>query len=456
MKKTAFNPYLPTWEYVPDAEPHVFNGRVYIYGSHDIPGGTKYCLGDYVSWSAPVDDLSDWRYEGVSYRKGQDAITQGGEYEMAAPDTAQGPDGRYYMYYCVHFLGEISVAVADQPQGPYSFLGYVRNKDGSKLDGSLKFDPAVLVEEGGNYLYYGFCPSMHFDDMPAVNTGASMVRLADDMITAVSEPVYVARGWEGRQGTSFEEHPFYEASSIRHIGRWYYFVYSSIQGNELCYAMSDRPEGPFEYKGVIVSNCDLGYEGNTVEKHTNANNHGGILSINGQHYIFYHRHTHDTHFSRQACAEKIEIDENGLIRQAECTSCGLNDGWIIPEGTFNACIACNLIGDPHPYQMEEEDKDGEQRRNQYIRRLMNGSLAVVKYFDFDQYQPETLSAELRYGKGTLKILLDEKEVLAETAYEKTQFWKEWSVRLPKITGVHSIAFCFESEEETEFNTFRFE
>ena len=54
MKKQAFNPYLPSWEYVPDGEPHVFGDRVYVYGSHDRFNGETFCLNDYICWSAPV------------------------------------------------------------------------------------------------------------------------------------------------------------------------------------------------------------------------------------------------------------------------------------------------------------------------------------------------------------------------------------------------------------------
>ena len=69
MKKQAFNPYLPGYEYIPDGEPHVFDGRVYVYGSHDRFQAGMFCLNDYVCWSAPVDDLGNWRYEGVIYHK---------------------------------------------------------------------------------------------------------------------------------------------------------------------------------------------------------------------------------------------------------------------------------------------------------------------------------------------------------------------------------------------------
>lgn len=72
MKKQVFNPYLPSYEYVPDGEPHVFGDRVYIYGSHDCFNSNEFCANDYVCWSAPVDDLSDWRYEGVIWKKTDD------------------------------------------------------------------------------------------------------------------------------------------------------------------------------------------------------------------------------------------------------------------------------------------------------------------------------------------------------------------------------------------------
>lgn len=72
MKKRVVNPYLPSYEYVPDGEPHVFDGRLYIFGSHDRFGSKSFCANDYTCWSAPCDDLSDWRCEGIIYRRSQD------------------------------------------------------------------------------------------------------------------------------------------------------------------------------------------------------------------------------------------------------------------------------------------------------------------------------------------------------------------------------------------------
>ena len=115
VKKQAFNPYLPSWEYIPDGEPYVFGDRVYVYGSHDYFNGYVFCMGDYVCWSAPVDDLGNWRYEGVIYPKTADPLNPEGKMCLYAPDVTVGPDGRYYLYYVLDKVSVVSVAVCDTP-----------------------------------------------------------------------------------------------------------------------------------------------------------------------------------------------------------------------------------------------------------------------------------------------------------------------------------------------------
>ena len=129
MKKVVTNPYLPNFEYVPDGEPHVFNGRVYVYGSHDRFGSSGFCLNDYITWSAPLDDLSDWRYEGVIWKKTDDPLNKM-KTQFYAPDVCQGPDGKYYIYYSpapgfTKGSWVIRCAVADSPAGPFKFHGKV-------------------------------------------------------------------------------------------------------------------------------------------------------------------------------------------------------------------------------------------------------------------------------------------------------------------------------------------
>lgn len=103
--KAAVNPYLPSWEYVPDAEPHIVDGRVYIYGSHDLFNGLNFCLGDYVCWSAPVDDLGNWRYEGVIFKREQDPARRRSVLQMVWQHRNDPGIGREVLLY--YFMGRL-------------------------------------------------------------------------------------------------------------------------------------------------------------------------------------------------------------------------------------------------------------------------------------------------------------------------------------------------------------
>ena len=345
MKQQAFNPYLPSWEYIPDGEPYVFDGRVYIYGSHDRFNGHAYCLNDYVTWSAPVDDLGNWRYEGVIYEKTQDPFNADGSMCLYAPDVTQGPDGRYYLYYVLDKKSVVSVAVCDSPAGKFQFYGYVHYADGTLLGeregDEPQFDPGVLTEGENTYLYTGFCfagdKSRH---------GPMCTVLGPDMLTIRQEPVFIAPSQPYSQGSGFEGHEFFEAPSIRKAGDTYYFIYSSVVFHELCYATSKSPTQGFQYGGVIISNNDLGigtYKPADKPMYYGGNNHGSMVQIGEKWYIFYHRQTNGTSFSRQAMAQEIQILPDGSIPQVEMTSCGLNGGPLVGKGTYPAHIACNLF-----------------------------------------------------------------------------------------------------------------
>ena len=111
-KRQAYNPYLPLDVCIPDGEPHVFGDRIYIFGSHDKEGGDKFCMLDYEVYSASVDDLTDWRSEGIIYRADQDPDYSEKDKYMYAPDVVRGNDGRYYLYYAMsggHFTGPLHV-----------------------------------------------------------------------------------------------------------------------------------------------------------------------------------------------------------------------------------------------------------------------------------------------------------------------------------------------------------
>ena len=452
------NPILPLWEYIPDGEPHVFGDRLYLFGSHEIEGGKRYCCAEnYVGWSAPLSDPTNWEYAGVIYEAKQDPDYEAGvTCDMYAPDVVQGNDGRFYLYYNFgnSFCDKLRVAVSDSPNGKYEYLGYVRNPDGSVFNEYIVSDPAVINDDGVIRVYAGWSLSMvaagahakgkgseHEDrinpnaggQMSGSQTGGGqrpqmpepgspmmkyalkpiyrmMFHKTDEQIDALEMPLMgantfeleedmltvkdglkriVAGQFDTPKDSGFFGHAFYEASSIRKIEGKYYFIYSSENSNELCYAISDYPDKDFVYGGTIISNGDVGYKGRKAEDRLNmtANDHGSLECINGQWYIFHHRQTHRSTYSRQACAEKVWINEDGSIDQVECTSMGLNDGPLEARGTYPAAISCVLTNGHMPHctnTILEDDipyitNDGDER---YITGITEGTTIGYKYFDF--------------------------------------------------------------------------
>lgn len=480
-KKQGFNPYLPNYEYIPDGEPHVFDGRVYLYGSHDRFNGNNFCLNDYVCWSAPVDDLGDWRYEGVIYKRIQDPHGSGPSIlkAMYAPDLCKGADGRYYLYYFISGTGLISVAVCDTPAGRFEFYGHIKYPDGVKLGDKqepLQFDPGIFVDEDGRiYLYTGF--GILFNPLllrgrKPTRHGAMGFELDRDMLTILSGPVYI--GVKGRKegiGTPYEGHEFFEASSMRKFDGKYYFIYSSYEGHELCYAVSDSPLEGFEFGGTLVSIGDVGIEGRQKKDALNylGNTHGSLIEIAGRHYVFYHRQTNRHQFSRQACAEKIRFEE-GVFYQAELTSCGLNDKPLKGIGYYEAAIACHLQSEKgarwysalkgfkgsHPY-LTQKGQDRETDPDQYIANMKDGSTAGFRYFDFTDAgeTPKRIRVKIS-GNGIGRMLVTEKirgPVMADIDLKRVKGDGTYETTLDLSNKVAALYFTYRGKGAIDFIAF---
>ena len=502
MKKQAYNPYLPLNVYIPDGEPHVFDGRVYVFGSHDKENGDTFCILPYEVWSAPVDDLGNWSCPGIAYRAEQDPLyDRETRNAMYAPDCVRGNDGRYYLYYCLSgnrgkggYSNPISVAVSTKPDGPYEYLGIVKNPDGMPFLKYANFDPALINDDGIIRLYSGtWYPSAeedeetrcrnHTDETEAERYGKTPehiralradgdaadgphhMTLADDMMTLTSEPVRVLPLL--RKGTEFETGPdgkgkgFFEGSSIRKISGRYYFIYSSRNNHELCYAVSVSPDRDFTYGGTIVSNGDIGIDGRAPEDRLNitGTTHGSVENINGTWYVFYHRLTHKSDYSRQGCAEPIEIDETGAIRQVEITSCGLNGGPLEGIGCYPAVICCNLSNGKMPHTSNQKQTVfipyiGSENGEQMIRDISDHTLIGYKYFAFRSLREIVLTVRGN-AEGTIRALAGtEADVIGSVSIHPSLSWQELSLPVQETSGTKALYFRYEGEGS--FDLLRFE
>lgn len=465
LKNQIFNPYLPSYEYVADGEPHVFSNRLYIFGSHDSFGGKAFCEKDYVCWSAPVDDLSDWNFEGVIYRKNQDPANKKGKMRLFAPDVCKGCDGRYYLFYGLSFLPSIRVAVSDTPAGKYEFYGYVKHPDGkmygTKTGDFFPFDPGVINDNGRIFLYSGFSPDVWYlrlgiDLISPVKgaKGNQVIELEDDMLTVKSVKQLIP-GTHNSRGTGFEAHEFYEAGSIRKFDGKYYFIYSSVLSHELAYAVSDYPDRDFSFAGTLHSNGDIGIGSNKKPLNYWGNNHGSVECINGEYYVFGHRHTFWRECSRQGVAEKLEF-ENGLFKPAEMTSCGLNSK-PLGLGRYEAGIACNLFAKQgaeksvffknkkksqlHPCILQDGG-DRENTPQQYVHNLRDSGVAGYKYFECDCNE---ILLIVRGSKGRIDVLFDlNGEAAASFAINETAQFAEYSAPL-QFSGKKAIYLKYSGE-----------
>ena len=360
---TIGNPYLPLWEHIPDGEPYVFDDpdnpgqkRVYIYGSHDIEI-KNYCGRDQVVWSAPVDNLTKWRYDGVIFKvdkNGKGEVQKEADVLFAPDVTMVEKDGKktYYLYPNNQVGGRNGmVAKSDRPDGPFEVINWSKaNPD--TTDGVLKFDPAVFVDDDGKvYGYWGFGTShvaeLDPETMATVKKGTKVT-------------VRMIGGFEDKDDNEFR---FFEASSIRKIKDKYVFIYSRFTKDgdfglptsnyTLAYAYSDTPTGPWTYGGTII-------DGRAREKdpdgkvfasaNVSGNTHGSICEINGKWWVFYHRQNGLNEFSRQAMVAPISVTvEEGkggkvTISEGEYTSEGFSTEGLNPLDIHPAGICCWYTG----------------------------------------------------------------------------------------------------------------
>ena len=441
-KLTVGNPYLPLWEHIPDGEPYVFDDpdnpgkqRVYIYGSHDDLI-TAYCGRDQVVWSAPVEDLSQWRYDGEilvvdKNAKGEPFDSAKTADVLYAPDVTLVTDSTgkktYYLFPNdqTGFRNGL-IAKSDRPDGPFEVCNWNAD-DPNKVDGIYGFDPAVFVDDDGRvYGYWGFEHSMAAEIDPATMcTVKPGTKVVDGMISGRNEPGIFS---------------FFEASSIRKIKDKYVFIYSRFTKDgefglptsnyTLAYCYSDQPLGPWTYGGTIIDGRgrEINEQGDTIASATpDGNTHGSICEVNGQWYVFYHRQTGTDEYARQAMVApitvKVEEGKGGKVEisEGEYNSEGFALNGLNPFETHSAGIACWHTG-PKPAVHEwpnntyygsyiEASYGGEEGMTKEealaskakfdapydlrysTNRIVNnvdGSIVGYKYFNFDA---ETLEEE---------------------------------------------------------------
>ncbi len=285
---------LVTHIYTADPSAHVFNGRIYIYPSHDIESNTPqddegghFDMKDYhiLSMDSVGGKVTD---HGVALDI-KDVPWAGRQ--MWAPDAAF-KNGKYYLYFPVKDKKDvfhIGVATGTAPEGPFK-------AEPNFIKGSYSIDPAVFTDaDGKSYMYFGGIwggqlqrwsqgkydstgskTDLKKDSLAAI--GPRVALMSKDMLS-FSGPVKEIKilDPEGKPLLGGDhDRRFFEASWMHKYNGKYYFSYSTGDTHFIAYATGTSPTGPFTYQGVIL-NPVVGWT-----------NHHSIVEIKGKWYLFYH------------------------------------------------------------------------------------------------------------------------------------------------------------------------
>lgn len=474
------NPYMPLWEHVPDGEPRVFeyNGekRVYVYGSHDTLK-TEYCGPDQVVWSAPVSDLTNWKCHGVCYTSDDNGV-------LYAPDVVQKGD-TFYMYAAEGRGSRIMVASSKNPAGPFT----------NPVKTELGFDPGILVDDDGRvYAYWGFCKQF-------------MAELNDDMATIKKETLrenvilHCNAQWAPKDGQLDPNDAFFEASSPRKVNGKYVYIYSKrYYTNQpqygvyeecngfLSYKYSDTPLGDYKMGGDISLNGGElmpNGDGTMSMSYRWGNNHGSIINVEGQWYVFYHRQTGTDEFARQGMVEPVDVavDKNGKVfigkitykdgepvasEPVEMTSQGAHLNGLDARKIISAGYACHIYGGakggPNGGMGGAYIKPVYEQTDTVSAPIVDitSNLSVgFRYLQFGTASAKTVTAEITALEDlTVKVHVDDYKGKVVACFNMKKGDKTATAEITSgLVGKRAVYFEFLSESKNviaEFSTFTFD
>ena len=426
----ATNPLI-TDQFTADPTARVFEGRVYVYPSHDIPEPPGYkgrpkwfVMEDYHVFS--TDNFTDWKDHGVILSRNDVPWADKNAYAMWAPD-AVVKDGKYYFYFPAMAAKEngggfrIGVAIADHPYGPFKPLE-------APIEGVRGIDPGVLIDKDGSaYLYWS-----GMDKLWAA-------KLKPNMTEIEGEP----KTFDYLPKKGLQEGPF----AFERDGT-YYLTYPHVANKieRLEYATSKSPLGPFEWKGVILDESATGCW--TV--------HHSLVDYQGQWYLFYHDRDLSPSFDkhRSIRADKLFFEPDGTIRKVIPTLRGVgvvkanNEIQIdrysatSPEG-----VAVAFLDETNPYAGWKTTFSTPQ--------------SWVRFNEVDFGNGRQRSIEIRAkaaGKSALEIRLDAPEgpVVGRVKVSGASEWKSVTGRAKRVPpGVHDLYVTRSDGEPVDVDWVRF-
>ena len=421
MQALAQNPII-TGQFTADPTARVFDGRLYVYPSHDIrhphdKSNTWFCMADYHVFSS--ENLTDWTDHGMILSQENVEWVNSKSYSMWAPDCVE-KDGTYYFYFPA--IGEgrrgynVGVATSKNPAGPFTPMA-------KPIEGVMGIDPCVLIDKDGeSYIYWS-------------GRGISMARLGSDMVSLASEPQQVQGLPDG-----FKEGPF----AFERNGKYYLtFPWVREKTETLAYAMGDTPMGPWEFKGVIMDESPTGC----------WTNHHSIVEYKGQWYLFYHHNDHSPNFdkNRSSRVDSLFFNADGTIQKVTPTlrGVGITDARSVVQIDRFSTIT-----------EEKADIDylDTLKRFDGWKLMLNevGGKATYNRVDFGQSCPGKVWLRVRSERGGKLDLMVDGRTIANVKVPKAADWTVVGAPVKgTVSGVHDIALALSGGKSVEVDWLTF-
>lgn len=429
---SAQNPIVRD-QFSADPTARVFNGKVYVFPSHDIPTppekpGRKdwFCMADYHVFSS--ENLTDWTDHGMIVNQNKVPWVDSTSYSMWAPDCIER-NGKYYFYFpanknVVDANGRkgfgIGVAVANRPEGPYI-------PQAEPIKGVNGIDPNVFIDKDGQaYLYWSM-------------GNIFVAKLKENMLELDSEPLAIPN----LPDKGLKEGPYvFERNGV------YYLTFPHVENKieRLEYAIGDNPMGPFKMTGVIMD-----------ESPVNCwTNHQSIVQYNNQWYLFYHHNDYSPKFdkNRSIRVDSLFFDADGKIQKVIPTLRGVGVTKASQEIQIDRYSSKSEKGSAIAFLDSVDTFNG-------WKTILEAPEAWVQYntVDFGSKKLKTVEVKARseYG-GTLQIRLDKADglVIAEVKVPKGKSWSTVEAKVSKPqTGVHNLVVVLKGESEVEIDWLQF-
>lgn len=416
MGGLAQNP-LVTHIFTADPTARVFDGKLYIYPSHDIvpPKGLenapRFCMPDYHIFS--LENGATWKDHGRVLDQNEVPWGEKDSYGMWAPDCIKKGD-KYYYYFPAKpkdksAFRRIGVGVSDSPVGPFKWEpDYIKGVSG--------IDPGLFIDDDGKpYLYFGGGQDLY------------VVQLKDNMKEIAGEPRKVEYLPAGYKEASF----LFKRDSI------YYFTFAHVftdEGYTIGYATSDNPMGPFTYRGKIMDNI------------ANGTNHHSVVEYQGRWILFYHWwDISGFNKLRSIRADYMEFKNDGTIKKVVPTLRGIGVptlGDTIQIDRYSAISNCQtaFVG-------------GREPLGWMVCETKNLGWVRFNRVNFGDGKARKIKARIACGQrlGTFEVRLNSEKgkKIAEFPVQYTGGWNSWETvetnLLDKVEGTHDLVVVFRAD-----------